>query len=206
MAEEISDVVRRLLAELGARAQLSDAELRYRLEPLRTERERCVPVLVELLGEDGPAQRLAAAALHELATVEDAEALVAAFRDPRGPERARADLAQILAGVAADRLEGLLEPQEIHEISLLSIDTLLDRLGDRSGMTQVVELYRGSSTNERRALLDAIAEATNRPTAPVRLGTALDPLFPEEPDAPLRAAMIRRVADRAEPASARALG
>ncbi len=203
---EVSDVVRRLLAELAARAQLSEAELRYRLEPLRTERERCVAVLVELLREDGPEQRLAAAALHELATVEDAEALVAAFRDRRGPERARADLAQILAGVAADRLEGLLEPQEIHEISLLSIDTLLDRLCDRSGMTQVVELYRGSSANERRALLDAISEATDRPTAPVRLGTALDPLFPEEPDAPLRAAMIRRVADRGEPASARALG
>ncbi len=60
--------------------------------------------------------------------------------------------------------------------------------------------------SERRALLDAIAEATNRPNARVRLGAALDPLFPEEPDASLRASMIRRVADRAEPASARALG
>jgi hypothetical protein len=206
MAEEVSDAVRHLLAELAARSQLSDAELRYRLEPLRADRGRCVAVLVELLREDGPAHRLVAAALHELATADDTTTLVAAFRDRRGSERTRADLAQILAGVAADRLEGLLDPHEIHELSLLSIDTLLDRLCDRSGMTQVVELYRGSSTNERRALLDAIAEATNRPAARVRLATALDPLFPEEPDAPLRAAMIRRVAERVEPASARALG
>ncbi len=73
-------------------------------------------------------------------------------------------------------------------------------------MAQVVELYRGSSPSERRALLDAIAEATNRPSARIRLGAALDPLFPEEPDESLRASMIRRLADRAEPASARALG
>ncbi|MET0152824.1 MAG: hypothetical protein ABW298_09490 [Candidatus Binatia bacterium] len=206
MAEEASDVVRHLLAELAARMPVSDAELRYRLEPLRADRKRAVAVLIDLLREDDRAPRLVAAALHELATAEDAGALVAAFRDPRGSERARADVAQILAGVAADRLEALLEPQEIHELSLLSIDTLLDRLCDRSGMAQVVELYRGSSPNERRALLDAIAEATNRPSARIRLGAALDPLFPEEPDKPLRAAMIRRVADRSEPASARALG
>src|SRR5262249_12588798 len=137
---------------------------------------------------------------------EDAGILVAAFRDHRGPERARADVAQVLAGVAADRLETLLDPQEIHELSLLSIDTLLDRLCDRSGMAQVVQLYRSSSASERRARLDAITEATNRPSARIRLGVALDPLFPEEPEASLRASMIRRVVERAEPASARALG
>src|SRR5262249_8801589 len=109
MAEEVSDAVRRLLAELAARTQLSDAELRYRLEPLRAHRGHCVAVLVELLREDGPAHRLVAAALHELATSDDTETLVAAFRDRRGSERTRADLAQILAGVAADRLEGLLD-------------------------------------------------------------------------------------------------
>lgn len=206
MAEETSDVVRRLLAELGARTPVSDAELRYRLEPLRADRAHAVAVLIDLLREDDGAHRLVAAALHELATLEDAATLVAAFRDRRGPERARADVAQVLAGVAADRLETLLDSQEIHELSLLSIDTLLDRLCDRSGMAQVVELYRSSSPSERRALLDALTEATNRPNARVRLGVALDPLFPEEPEASLRASMIRRVVGRAEPASARALG
>jgi hypothetical protein len=206
MTEDSSDAVRRLLAEIAARMPVSDAELRYRLEPLRADRRHAVAVLIDLLYEDPGPRRLVAAALHELATAEDAALLVAAFRDSRGSERAHADVAQVLAGVAADRIEALLEPHEIHELSLLSIDTLLDRLCDRSGMAQVVELYRGSSPNERRALLDAIAEATRRPNARIRLGAALDPLFPEEPDELLRASMIRRVAHRAEPASARALG
>jgi hypothetical protein len=160
---EVSDVVRRLLAELAARAQLSDAELRYRLEPLRTERERCVAVLVELLREDGPEQRLAAAALHELATVEDAEALVAATRTGAGLLRGRADLRNP-RGRRCDRLEGLLEPQEIHEISLLSIDTLFDWLRsfrNDTGRRVLSRLFRERAPSVARCHL----EATNRPTA-----------------------------------------
>src|SRR5205823_398130 len=121
-------------------------------------------------------------------------------------EPARAEIAQLITAVAADRIEELLDPRELHYLSLLSIDTLLDRLRERAGMTQVVDLYRGSARRERRALLDAITSATEKPRARVRLGSALDPLFLHENDESLRALMIRRVAARGEPASARALG
>ncbi|MGH7897203.1 MAG: hypothetical protein ACREQQ_04575, partial [Candidatus Binatia bacterium] len=59
---------------------------------------------------------------------------------------------------------------------------------------------------ERRALLDAIDIATRRPRSKVRLGGAFDPLFTHESDEGLRLLMIQRLAERSEPASARALG
>lgn len=205
MSEETAVTVRTLLAEIAARMPLSEAEFRYRIEPLRARREDAVHVLIELLGADPSLHGLAVSALHELVAPADSGSLIAAFRDAQRTEQARAEIGQLITAVAADRIEALLDPREIHYLSLLSIDTLLDRLRDRAGMAQVVELYRGSSRRERRALLDAISAATERPRARVRLGAAFDPLFVHENDESLRALMIRRVAGRAEPASARAL-
>jgi hypothetical protein len=206
MSDERAPDIRRLLSDLADKMPMSEAEFRYRLEPLRSIREAAVPLLLDLLGGEPSVRSVAAAALHEIATPADAPVLAEAFRDPKRSEDARAEIAQVLTGVAADQLERLLEPEEIHYLSLLSIETLLDRLRDRAGMAQVVELYRASSPGERRALLDAIFVATARPHAQVRLGAALDPLFPHERDEALRALMIQRVTDRGEPAGARALG
>jgi hypothetical protein len=205
MSDDRVPDIRRLLSDLADRMPMSEAEFRYRVEPLRAARETAVPLLLDLLGGESSVHGMAAAALHEIATPADTQTLTKAFRDPKRSERARAEIAQVLTGVAADQLERLLEPEEIRYLSLLSIDTLLDRLRDRTGMAQVVELYRGSPPGERRALLDAISVATARPHAQVRLGTALDPLFPHESDEALRTLMIQRVADRGEPAGARAL-
>jgi hypothetical protein len=206
MSDDRAPDIRRLLTDLAGKMPMSEAEFHYRVEPLRAARDEAVPLLLDLLGDEPSVHGMAAAALHEIATPADASVLTEAFRDPKRSEHARAEIAQVLTGVAADQLERLLEPEEIHYLSLLSIDTLLDRLRDRAGMAQVVELYRGSSPRERRALLDAILVATARPHAQVRLGVALDPLFPHESDEALRALMIQRVADRGEPAGARALG
>jgi hypothetical protein len=197
--------VREIVAELLQRMPMSEAEFRYRVERLKPFREAAMPILIELLDSDAAAHDLATAALHELATSGDSDRLAAAFRAAGRSERARADIAQVLTAVAADDLERLLGPEEIQDLSLLSIDTLLDRLRDRAGTLQVVELYQGSSRRERRALLDAIGFATGRPNARVRLGTALDALFAHEEDEALRALMIRRASQRSEPASARAL-
>jgi len=197
--------VREIVAELARRMPMSEGEFHYRIEPLRPLRAAAMPILLAHLDDDGAARDLAVAALHELATAEDSDLLTEAFRDPERSDRARADIAQVLTAVAADDLERLLRPEEIQDLSLLSIDTLLDRLRDRAGTVQVVELYRGSSRQERRALLDAIGFATGRSRARVRLGAALDALFAHEDDEALRALMIRRLSERGEPASARAL-
>src|SRR5262249_25837843 len=196
MSDERAPDIRRLLSDLADKMPMSEAEFRYRVEPLRADREAAVPLLLDLLGGEPSVRGVAAAALHEIAMPADASVLTEAFRDPKRSEDDRAEIAQVLTGVAADQLEKLLEPEEIHYLSLLSIETLLDRLRDRAGMAQVVELYRGSSPRERRALLDAIFVATARPHAQVRLGAALDPLFPHESDGALRTLMIQRVADR----------
>ena len=206
MSEDVAATVRGLLEQIAARMPLSEAEFRYRVEPLRAERDRAVQALLEVLGAEPALQGLAVSALHELVAPADTDVLIAAFRDPQRSEPARAEIAQLITAVAADRIEELLDPRELHYLSLLSIDTLLDRLRERAGMTQVVDLYRGSARRERRALLDAITSATEKPRARVRLGSALDPLFLHENDESLRALMIRRVAARREPASARALG
>jgi hypothetical protein len=196
--------VRALLSELSGRMPMSEEELRFRVEPLHAKREASVRVLLDALG--GDTHDLAAAALHEIAVGEDAAVLVIGFRDSRRPDRARAEIAQVLTAVASERLETLLTPEELHQLSLLSIDTLLERLNDRPGLTQVIELYRGSSPGERRALLDAIDIATRRPRSKIRLGAAFDPLFTHETDESLRTLMIQRLVERSEPASARALG
>lgn len=206
MSEDSDATVRRVLSELAERMPMSEAEFRYRIEPLRALRETAVGALLDLLGAESPLQTLAGPVLHELATPADTQALRSAFRDSKRPERARAEIAQVLTGVASDRLDELLEPEEIHYLSLLSIDTLLERLRDRTGMARVSELYRNSSRRERRALVDAISAATVRPHAPLRLGDALDALFPHEIDEGIRALMIRLVSERREPAGARALG
>lgn len=205
MSQDRVQVVRRLLSELGGQMPMSEAEFRFRVEPLRVERGDSVRVLLELLGDDAPTGDLAAAALHELADAQDVELLVNGFRDTRRSERARAEIAQVLTAVGADQLHRWLSAEEIQRLSVMSIDTLLDRLRDRAGLGQAIDLYRSSGRNERRALLEAIGLATQRPGARVRLGAALDPLFSHEPDEALRAWMIRRVAARSEPASARAL-
>jgi hypothetical protein len=206
MNEDVAARVRALLAQIAARMPMSEAEFRYRIEPLRVDRADAVRALLELLGIDAELHGVAVSTLHDLVCAADTETLIGAFRDARRPEAARAEIAQLISAVAADRIEELLDPREIHYLSLLSIDTLLDRLRDRAGMAQVVDLYRGSSRRERRALIDAISTATDKPRARTRLGSALDPLFPHETDESLRTLMIRRVASRTEPASARALG
>lgn len=204
MSQDRVQDVRRLLSELGGQMPMSEAEFRYRVEPLRLERENSVRALIDLLDE-AATHDLAVSALHEIAGPSDADLLVSGFRDADRSERARAEIAQVLTAVAADQLHRWLSAEEIQCLSLLSINTLLERLRDRAGLEQVIELYRGSARSERRALLDAVGVATQRPRARLRLGAALDPLFSHEPDEALRALMIRRVAERSEPASARAL-
>jgi hypothetical protein len=143
MSDDLVTAVRGMLVDLANQMPMSEAEFRYRLEPLRADRESAVRALVDLLGEDPPLPAAATAALHELATPADADALVIAFRDVDRPERARTEIAQVLSAIAADRLEAILEPQELQDLSSLSIDTLLERLCDRAGTAQVIELYRG---------------------------------------------------------------
>ncbi len=205
MNQDRLQVVRRLLSELGGQMPMSQTEFRYRVEPLRLDREDSVRALLDLLDDEAPTRDLAAAALHEIANASDVEPLVNGFRDAERSERARAEIAQVLAAVAADQIHRWLSAEEIQQMSVMSIDTLLDRLRDRAGLGQVIDLYLGSGHGERRALLDALSIATQRSRARLRLGAALDPLFSHEPDQALRALMIRRVAARGEPASARAL-
>ncbi len=198
--------IQSVLAQLRERPPMSEEEFRYRLEPLRAAHELAISILLDALGKGDTAHDLAAAALHEIAVATDTERLVAAFRDVGRPEAARAEIVQVLAGIAGERLDDLLDADELAHLSALSLHTLLERLRDRSGLNQVIELYRQSSADERRALLVAIETATTRPSAILRLGTALDPLFAEEPERGIRAEMIHRLAVRPEPASARALG
>jgi hypothetical protein len=205
MNDDLKVDVRQFLSGLGDQMPMSEAEFRYRVEPLRAQREPTIRALLDLIGDEAPLRDLAVAALHELATPAEADLLADAFRDPRRSAGSRAEIGQVLSAIAADHLERLLSPEEIHHLSLLSIETLLSRMRDRAGLSQVVELYRGSSRRERRALLDAIGVATRLPRAQVRLGAALDPLFSHESDGALRELMIRRLAERREPASARAL-
>ncbi len=205
MTEGHRDSVRRLLDGLGAQMPMSASEFRFRVEPLRSQHEASVRVLVELLRAEPPTRDVAVAALHELARPEDAPLLATAFRDHAHATPLRAEIAQVLTGVAAERLEELLEPEEIHDLSLLSIDTLLERMRDPAGLGQVVELYVGSSATERQALLDSLDEATRRPGARMRFGAALDALFDHETDDANRASMIRRLSNRTEPSAARAL-
>lgn len=197
--------IRDVLAELQARPPASEEEFRYRLEPLRASHDLAVSILLDALGSGDWAQDLAAAALQQIARDADIERLLAAFRDRRRPEAARAEIAQVLAGVAGDRLVDLLDANELAHLSTLSLHTLLERFRDRAGLAQVIDLYRQSSGDDRRALVTAIEAATSRPSAAVRLGIALDPLFDHEPDSGIRIHMIQRLAARPEAASASAL-
>ncbi|MGH7821285.1 MAG: hypothetical protein ACREQ9_16090, partial [Candidatus Binatia bacterium] len=205
MADDVDSSVQQVFSELCECPPMSEEEFRFRLEPLRRLRDGAIPILLDHLGAEDSLHDLAAATLHELAAPQDLDRLLAAFRDPARPERARAEIAQVLAGVAGTRLATLLAPDELARLSALSLETLLARYRDRAGVAQVVSLYRQSSPADRRALLDAIEAATRGNGAPVRLGGALDPLFSEETDPELRTLMIRRLGTRAEAASARSL-
>src|SRR2546430_11300654 len=112
MEDSVAAEVGEFLSEFAKRRWMSGRELGYRLEPLKAEREAAVRTLLEVL-DDESLHGLAAAALHELAAPDDADLLVSAFRDPLRSERARAEIAQVLTGVAAERLESLLEPREL---------------------------------------------------------------------------------------------
>ena len=205
MPGNTDDRLEEVLAGLRERPPLSEDEFRFRLEPLRSARGHVVSRLLEALEEEGPDQDLVTAVLHELAEAADAERLAEAFGDETRAPAARAEIGQLLAAVAADRLAELLDPESLAHLSALSLETLLERYQDRAGLGQIVSLYRSASPPDRRALLDAIEAATRSPTAAVRLGAALDPLFPEEGDPELRELMIRRVAARPEAASAATL-
>ena len=205
VSDDVAGDLRSLLSLLVEQMPMSDAEFRYRVEPLRVEREQAVRALVEWTGEETAFGDLAAAALHEIALPSDADFLADMFRDPRRSTRSRAEIGQVLAAVGADRLASLLSAEDIHSLSMLSIDTLLQRMRTRPGLNRVLELYRGSSTAERRALLETIGIATRSPGTPARLGMALDPLFSIEDDAALRGGMIRKLSQRREAASVRAL-
>ncbi len=203
--EDERGAVDEVLLALYARPPLSNRELRYRIEPLQAHR---AVALERLLAElDGASQDrdLAVAVLHEIALPQDAERLVAAMRDHGRSDSSRAEISQVLVGVAGDRLSSLLEPGELAELSLWSIEAFLDRLHDPLGREPAIETYRASTADERIALLEAIASTTEGPGAKVRLGAALDPLFPEEPEPRIRSWMIRRLSERPEAASARAL-
>jgi len=92
--------------------------------------------------------------------------LTEAFREANRSDRARADIAQVLTAVAADDLERLLRPEEIQDLSLLSIDTLLERSARSRRYRAGGRALSGSSRNERRALLDAIGFANQPPAGP----------------------------------------
>ncbi|MGH7820068.1 MAG: hypothetical protein ACREQ9_09860, partial [Candidatus Binatia bacterium] len=109
--------IRALLSDLTRRMPMSEEELRFRVEPLYANRDAAVRVLVDALG--GDAHDLAAAALHEIAAGEDADLLVRSFRDSERPDRARAEIAQVLTAVASERLETLLTSEELHQLSIL---------------------------------------------------------------------------------------
>jgi hypothetical protein len=193
-----------LFQQLVERPPLSEEEFRFRIEPFREQRHLSVPFLVERLRQASQVE-IPAAILHETASEVDVPLLLAAFRDPAFPERARLEVAQVLAGIGSDRLASWLDPEELARLSALSLDVLLGRYDSRPGVLQVVELYRRSSADDRRALIDAIEMATRSPASKIRLATALDPLFGAEPEPALRRCMIERLAGRPEPASARTL-
>ena len=205
MPDGLEPEARTILEELFERPPMSDEEFRFRVEPLRPVRHRAIGLLFGWLGDAPKLREVAAAVLHEIATEDDEAALLAAFRDFGRPPEARAEIAQVLAGVAGDHLTSLLDEEELATVSAFSIETLLVRYRDRAGLTQVIELYVSSDPAERHALLDAVAWGTAGPNALIRLGPAYDPLFEEESDEELRQLMIGRLRSRPEPASARTL-
>src|SRR5919109_4691671 len=109
MSDNAAADVGRLLADIAEQMPVSEAEFRFRIEPLRAERERAVQALLELLASDPPVHGLAVSALHELVVDADTDRLIGAFRDHRSSEQARAEIAQLIAAVAADRIEQLLD-------------------------------------------------------------------------------------------------